>query len=354
MKGGSQVAFPVYVKKLVHCVSVACFNVSAVGGNVVEGSHAKIWSAKVLGAGDNTNVMTELGSRSAVTLLLIVTTDDPTVFTTVPEGMLGPKTAMPAMIPLVPPEPPKVSVDVPDEASAVVPVAMQGIVLNTVRNVMADPLGTSPVTAALSVTFAAATLCTVVPGAIFVPMTAMPAVIPLVPPEGASVLLPDGQSPVVVAATGASAGLKMRGSEMLPVTAALSVTVVTVLLLDTVVPPGIFVPFTAMPALIPSVPPAPAKVNVFPDGILMLGDAVMGELPGLKVMTSVVCTPVEERSLVSWTVVMVTACVTVVPASILVPLTGIPLPIPIPVPSKVRLVPELTATLGLTANGGIT
>lgn len=77
-------------------------------------------------------------------------------------------------------------------------------VLGIIRNVMAEPLGTLAETPVLSVTVVAATFCTVVPGVILMPKTAIPVLIPLVPPAPPKVIdvVPDRQSAVVVAVTG--------------------------------------------------------------------------------------------------------------------------------------------------------
>ena len=64
-------------------------------------------------------------------------------------------------------------------------------------------------------TVVAVTLCTVVPGGMFVPETAIPALIPAVPPAPPKVsVLPDWQSLVVVAVTGAAGGLGISANAM--------------------------------------------------------------------------------------------------------------------------------------------
>ena len=119
-----------------------------------------------------------------------------TLCTVVPGAMFAPETGIPVPIPLVPPEP-KVSVT-PGRQSAVV-VAVRG------ANVMTEPVGTSAGTPALRVTVVPVTLCTVVPAAMFGPATAIPAVIPSVPPGSkVSTAVSCGQSAVVVTMTGST------------------------------------------------------------------------------------------------------------------------------------------------------
>jgi hypothetical protein len=85
-----------------------------------------------------------------------------------------------------------------------------------------------------------------------------------------------------------------------------------------------------------------------------LGDAVTDELAELNVIAVVGDTPPDARILLSVIVVIVDVPVTVVPGAMFVPLTGIPTPIPIPAPCTVTVVPEVVATLGVTAKGGMT
>ena len=91
-----------------------------VGGDVLEGNHAAIWSASVLGR--NAKDMTEPLGISLKTELLIVTVVAVTVFTVVPGTMFAPKTDMPALIPVVAA---KANVVFPEGQSALV-VAMTG------------------------------------------------------------------------------------------------------------------------------------------------------------------------------------------------------------------------------------
>ncbi|HEY1320155.1 MAG TPA: hypothetical protein VGF32_07900, partial [Streptosporangiaceae bacterium] len=108
-------------------------------------------------------VITDPLGTSAETATLSVTVLASTLRTVVPAAMFGPKTAIPALIPVVPAAPAKVSLVVPDRQSAVV-VAVTGDA-GTAANVISDPLGTSPETGVLSTTVLAATLRTVVPAA---------------------------------------------------------------------------------------------------------------------------------------------------------------------------------------------
>src|SRR5208282_3211775 len=122
-----------------------------------------------------------------------------------PGTRVVPETAIPALIPMVPPAP-KVSV-LPDRHSALV-VAVTGAAggLGITANVMTEPSLTSPETPVpLNVTVVAVTLPTIAPGGIFVPETDIPVLIPLVLPKVR--VLPDGQSAVVVAVTGGPGGL---------------------------------------------------------------------------------------------------------------------------------------------------
>jgi hypothetical protein len=199
--------------------------------------------------------------------------------------MFGPKTAIPALIPVVPAAPPNVSVSVPARLPAVV-VAVTGDP-GTTANVISDPLGTSPNTAALSTTVLGATLRAVVPAAMLGPKTAIPALIPVVPPKAS--VVPDGQSAVVAAVTGGSARLNTSSAEAGtgPETAALSVTAAlgTVATLCTVAPGGMFWPETAVAALIP-LPAVPANISMAPDGQSVLVAAVVDGPGGpVKVIT---------------------------------------------------------------------
>src|SRR5208282_782061 len=85
----------------------------------------------------------------ALSVTVVVTPEAPDAVVTfcavAPAGMLGPETGIPTPIP----------------------------------NVMTVPSGTSPVTAAVSVTFVAATVWTWAPGAMLAPLTDMPGVTPL-------------------------------------------------------------------------------------------------------------------------------------------------------------------------------
>ena len=173
-----------------------------VGGVVVDGSHAAIWSARVLDVA--MNVITDPLGTSAEAAALSVTMLPVTLCAVLPAAILGPKIVIPALIPVVLAAPPKVSVVVPDGQSAVV-VAVTGD-FGTPANVISDPLGTSPETGALSTTVLAATLRTVVTAVMLGPKTAIPALIPVVPPAPPKAsVVPDGQSAVVTAVTGGSA-----------------------------------------------------------------------------------------------------------------------------------------------------
>src|ERR1700730_14328765 len=103
---------------------------------------------------------------------------------------------------------------------------------------------------------------------------------------------------------------------MLPVTAALKVTVVVVALVCTVVPLAILVPSTVIPLVIPSAEDAPEKVSVVPAPIFALGVALIGEVPELNVIWVAVVTPPPARALLSVTVVTVSTLVTVVSGAI--------------------------------------
>ena len=201
MKGGSQLEFPVYVKKPVHCDAVTRFNVSTVGfgvgGVVVVGSHAAIWSASELASG--TNEITDPFGTSDATALLRMTVVAVTLSTVVPGAMPVPKADMPARIPLVEPN---VNV-VPAGASTVVD-AVTGTrsdrSVATVRNVISEPGATSSERGPLSVTVVAVTLCTVVPAGIFGPDTDMSGWMPAV--DAKVRILPEGQSTDVFALMG--------------------------------------------------------------------------------------------------------------------------------------------------------
>ena len=135
VNGGSHCGLPVTVKNAVHCTAVTCFSVATVGcgvgGVVVEGSQAAIWSASVLGI--ITNVMTEPFGTSAGAPALRVTVVAVTLCTVVPAAMPAARADIPGLIPSVLPT---VSTAVPWGQSAVV-VAVRG------SNVMTEPVGTS-------------------------------------------------------------------------------------------------------------------------------------------------------------------------------------------------------------------
>src|ERR1035437_4364366 len=94
VNGGSHVGFPVLVKKLVHCVALTCFSVSTVGfgvgGLVVEGNHAAIWSASRLGDGNVTNSINVPAGTSPMTFWLSIRVGELTVLTVVPAGIFSP------------------------------------------------------------------------------------------------------------------------------------------------------------------------------------------------------------------------------------------------------------------------
>jgi hypothetical protein len=210
-------------------------------------------------------VMIEPLGTSPGTPLLSVTVVAVTLCTAVPAAMPAPKTGIPALIPFVQPGP-KVNV-LPARQSAVVFAVTAG----TGANAMIEPLGTSPATPApLSVTVASVTLCTVVPAAIFPPMTAIPSVIPLIVPGPNVNVIPGGQSTVVVAVLGAIGEVgtltKVTTDPLgrSAATAPLSVTVGAVglcVMLCTVVPGAIFTPKTNISSLTPFAPPA-SRVNI--------------------------------------------------------------------------------------------
>ena len=352
VNGGNQAGLPVYVKKLVHWVAVTCFNVATVGfvvgGDVVEGNHAAISSAKVLGM--ITKLMTEPVGTSADTLALSFTIGAATFSTEVPGGMLGPYTDIPTAMPAVAPTPPKVKSGVLIGQSAVV-VALMGRMgsMGMVTNAIDVPLGTSAVTAVLSVTFGEFTDCTVVPKAIFVPRTDMPALIPAVLVKGN--IFPEGVSAVVLVWTGGLVALKVTGLVTPPNGAALRVMTVVVSLWDTVVPATMFVPLTVIPLVMLSVAAVAAKVKVGPTPMFTLGDAVTVELPELKVITVLVDTPPAPSPALNVTVTTAATCVTTVPGAMFVPLTGIPTPMPFAPPSKVSVDPA--AAMGVADKGGM-
>ena len=128
----------------------------------------------------------------------------------------------------------------------------------------------------------------------------------------------------------------------------LRVTFVVVTLATTVVPAATPVPLTDVPALIPLVAEDPTSVNVTPDRMLTVGEAVTAEFPELKVIVSVVVTPPPDNpGGDSVTVVVVVGAgdaETVVPPAIFVPPTGIPGAIPSPVPANVSVDPEAALT----------
>ena len=200
VKGGSQLEFPVYVKKLVHCDAVTRFNVSTgrfgVGGAVV-GSHAAIWSASELASG--TNEITDPFGTSDATALLRMTVVAVTLSTVVPGAMPVPKTDMPARIPLV-----DAKVNVAPEGASTVVDAVTGTrsdrYVVAIRNVISEPSGTSPATGPLSVMVVAVRLCTVVPAGIFGPDTDMSGWMPAV--DAKVRILPEGQSTDVFALMG--------------------------------------------------------------------------------------------------------------------------------------------------------
>jgi hypothetical protein len=226
-------------------------------------------------------------------------------------------------------------------------------VTGTIRNATTEPLGTSPETAAVSVTVVEDTLFAVVPAATFGPKTGMPTVIPLVPPAGKVNVLPDGQSTEVVAVRHMTNVTTELGGTS-PETAVLSVTVVEDTLL-TVVPGTIFVPKTAMPTLIPMVPPAPVKVNVVvSEGQSAVVVAVRGGIMA-GITTNAMTEPLgtsAETAVVSTTVVEV-ALLTVVPRVIFVPMTPMPPVIPV-VPVKVNVaVPDGQSAVVVAELGGL-
>src|SRR6266571_6704299 len=100
VNGGSHCVLPVTVKNAVHCTAVTCFSVatvgSGVGGDVVEGSQAAIWSASVLGI--VTNVTTEPLGTSAGTPVLRVTVVAVTLSTVVPAAMPAARADIPGVI----------------------------------------------------------------------------------------------------------------------------------------------------------------------------------------------------------------------------------------------------------------
>ena len=131
-------------------------------------------------------------------------------------------------------------------------------------NVSASVTAIAPRTAALRVTVTVGeTLCTVVPAAMFVPLTGMPG--PMPSPAGKISADPEDAAKLGLAVTGVGAvPLKVTVSVtgMAPRMAALRVTVTVGETLCTVVPAAMFVPPTGMPGPMPS--PA-AKVSADPE-----------------------------------------------------------------------------------------
>jgi len=99
--------------------------------------------------------------------------------------------------------------------------------------------------------------------------------------------------------------------------------------LVTVVSGLIPVPPTVIPMLTSS---TPAKVKLLPDKTAAFVGAETAELPEPKLIISPLVTPPDARPGEMPMVVIVSTAVTVVPAGMFVPLTGIPTPMPITIP----------------------
>src|SRR6266566_4910186 len=339
VNGGSHCGLPVTVKNAVHCAAVTCFSVATVGagvgGDVVEGSQAAIWSASVLGI--TTNVTTDPLCTSAGTPVPRMTVVAVTLCTVVPAAMPAPETDIPAVMPSVLPEP-KVSTEVFCPQSAVV-VAVTG------SNMMTEPPGTVARTPMLSVTVVEVSFWTLVPGAIFGPATGIPLLMLFVPAGPLKVSVTPGRdSAVVVAVTGAIgvAGImKNVTTELLGRSAetfALSVTVVAVTLC-TVVPAAISGPAADIPTLIQLAPSAPPKVSrAVPDGQSAVVVSVTGGVAKLNTSTAPAGT-LPRTCLLSVTAVGGTPW-TVVPAPMPGPDRCIPALIPLAAPGpKVSTLP---------------
>ena len=203
MKGGSQVGFPILVKKFVHCVAVTWIKVPTVGcgvaGFVVEGNHAKIWSANALGTVTKMIVESIGTSDDTDGVMVTVAAALFTPLTTVPVAIFGPETDIPLAIPTVAPAP-KVSV-LPDGQSNVV-VATMPLKLTVVT--LPEAGGTN-VTVTVDPLLFMLTALTTVPGAILVPLTVIPTPIPIAVPSefvAANVSVAGVGAPVAVAVKG--------------------------------------------------------------------------------------------------------------------------------------------------------
>src|SRR5208337_13172 len=277
VKGGSQLEFPVYVKKLAHCDAVTRFKVSTVGfgvgGVVVVGSQAAIWSASELGKSASfANVIRVPFGTSPWTASWIVTVVALLLSTAVPGVILTPYADIPAT---TPPVLAKVKMVPAGQSALVARTTFEIGALNVRTSVVATP----PVVAALKVTVVVVTLeITVVPGALFVPLTFIPATIPSVTgvPSNVRVVVPVGAFAFGDAVRGEPAELNVITVVLatpLPVTGALSVTAVAVSIFVTTVSEAMFVPVTGIFGAIPS--PTPWNCSVVePPSAAVLGLSV--------------------------------------------------------------------------------